>query len=297
MGEPPLVSIGIPTYDHPEGLRRILDCAAGQTYRNLEIIVSDNGSPDAGVLEIANRCAAEDARIRVFRQPGNIGPFKNHEFVKQQAHGKYFAWFSDDDEFPENYVEVCVRHLEAEKNAVLVGPCGERFVDGRYAFTYDNWSNLGQSAYERLRNLIPNGFTQHWRFEQYWYGLFLRAAAAKHVSNEFKAAFHHFFVLAEAGAIIHAPELKLVKHSTRQKFQSYGRGDVYRKHWALRCFGGDVGESVQQCVPITLQMLQTILGSKRLSAKEKVRLVARTIRLFIRYPVKDQALRFRRRWK
>ena len=34
----PLVSVGIPTYNRPEGLRQTLDCITFQTYKNLEII-------------------------------------------------------------------------------------------------------------------------------------------------------------------------------------------------------------------------------------------------------------------
>jgi len=41
----PTVSIGIPTFQPAEGLSRTLDCITRQTYRNLQIIVSDNASP------------------------------------------------------------------------------------------------------------------------------------------------------------------------------------------------------------------------------------------------------------
>ncbi len=41
----PLVSVGIPIYNRAKGLRRTLECITGQTYKNLEIVVSDNFSP------------------------------------------------------------------------------------------------------------------------------------------------------------------------------------------------------------------------------------------------------------
>ncbi|MBU4370171.1 glycosyltransferase [Patescibacteria group bacterium] len=41
-----LVSVGIPTYNRPESLRRTLECITSQTYKNLEIIISDNCSPN-----------------------------------------------------------------------------------------------------------------------------------------------------------------------------------------------------------------------------------------------------------
>ena len=69
----PLVSVGIPTYNRPEGLRRTLECITGQTYRNLEIIVSDNCSPDPEVERVVRSFMAHDARIQYFRQPENKG--------------------------------------------------------------------------------------------------------------------------------------------------------------------------------------------------------------------------------
>ena len=41
----PLVSVGIPTFNRPMTLYRTLECIICQTYKNLEIIISDNYSP------------------------------------------------------------------------------------------------------------------------------------------------------------------------------------------------------------------------------------------------------------
>ena len=52
--ELPLVSIGIPTYNRPEGLRKLLDSMLNQTYKNIELIVSDNATPGNTVDELVN---------------------------------------------------------------------------------------------------------------------------------------------------------------------------------------------------------------------------------------------------
>ena len=52
----PLVTVGIPTYNRPEGLERTLACITQQTYPNLEIIISDNCSPGPEVGEVIKRC-------------------------------------------------------------------------------------------------------------------------------------------------------------------------------------------------------------------------------------------------
>ena len=67
----PLVSIGIPTYNRANGtLSLAIDSACNQDYPNLEIIVSDNCSPD-DTAAIVN--AFNDERIRYIRQKKHWG--------------------------------------------------------------------------------------------------------------------------------------------------------------------------------------------------------------------------------
>lgn len=104
----PLVSVGVPVYGRPELLKRRLANIVGQTYRNLEIIVSDNASPDPEMDLIARTFASSDPRIRYARQATNIGAGANFEFVLSGSTGRYFIWAADDDEWDENFLEVCV---------------------------------------------------------------------------------------------------------------------------------------------------------------------------------------------
>jgi glycosyltransferase involved in cell wall biosynthesis len=112
MDSLPLVSVGIPTYNRPEGLEKTLTQLRAQTYSNIEIIVSDNHSPSKRVQEIALACKALDTRIQFFRQEKNIEAEPNFNFVFHRAKGKYFMWMSDDDDFDTNYISVLVDFLE-----------------------------------------------------------------------------------------------------------------------------------------------------------------------------------------
>lgn len=105
----PLVSVGIPTFNRPEGLRRTLRLICGQTYRNLEILISDNASPGMETEEVVREFAATDRRIKYFRQPTNIGPLANFRFVLANASGEYFMWAADDDEWDAKFVETCLK--------------------------------------------------------------------------------------------------------------------------------------------------------------------------------------------
>lgn len=107
----PLVSVGIPTFNRPEGLRRTLECMATQSYKNLEIIVSDNCSPSEATGEVARAFAASDSRIRFYQQPRPAAVSDNFRCVLRKATGEYFMWAADDDEWDRAFVESCVQGM------------------------------------------------------------------------------------------------------------------------------------------------------------------------------------------
>lgn len=115
-----LVSIGIPAYNKPEGLRRALECLTTQTYKNLEIIISNDCSPNPQTEAVALEFAEKDSRIRYFYQKENKSRFFNFGFVLEQATGEYFMWASDDDEWDPRFVEVCVDKLNNDPRFDLV---------------------------------------------------------------------------------------------------------------------------------------------------------------------------------
>jgi glycosyltransferase involved in cell wall biosynthesis len=104
----PVVSVGIPTYNRPEGLRRTLRCICEQSYKNIEIIVSDNCSPTPESMELVGEFQQRDPRVRFFRQQPSLGAFGNFQFVLQQAKGDFFMWAADDDEWHRDYIQECL---------------------------------------------------------------------------------------------------------------------------------------------------------------------------------------------
>ena len=112
-----LVSIGLPTYNRPDFLKRALEIIATQTYTYLEIIISDNASQDGRVKEVIDAYSRVDPRIKYFRQEQNTGVLANAEFVLKNALGEFFMWFSDDDWRAPEFIENMVAQLESNKNA------------------------------------------------------------------------------------------------------------------------------------------------------------------------------------
>jgi len=114
----PLVSVGIPTYNRPDGLRRTLEHITAQTYKNLEIIISDNCSPGDEVEKVIHEFSSVDPRIQYHRQPENIGLSRNFGFVLRQAVGEYFMWAADDDEWDPSYIEICLGLFDKDTSLV-----------------------------------------------------------------------------------------------------------------------------------------------------------------------------------
>jgi glycosyltransferase involved in cell wall biosynthesis len=116
----PLVSIGIPCYNRPEGLRHTLECITNQTYKNLEIVISDNGSPNRDVQRVGYESAHMDSRVAYYRHPNNMGGMYNAMFALNNSHGKYFMFAADDDSWDPIYVETLVNEHRTNKSVLLV---------------------------------------------------------------------------------------------------------------------------------------------------------------------------------
>lgn len=130
----PAVSIGLPTYNRPTGLRKALEWISKQTYPNIEVIISDNYSEIEEVQEITKEFSSKDTRIRVFRQEKNIGLENNFNFVYAQSKAPYFIWMSDDDFFEPNYVEECVAFLEKNPQYILCSGVAKYYEGDKYLF-------------------------------------------------------------------------------------------------------------------------------------------------------------------
>ena len=106
MSAPPKVTIGIPTYNRPDGLRRTVQCMLDQTYPWIEIIISDNCSTDDSVEKIGRDFAARDKRVRYIHQPENLGAVRNLFHLLEEAGNDYFMWAADDDWWDPRFIEV-----------------------------------------------------------------------------------------------------------------------------------------------------------------------------------------------
>lgn len=133
----PLVSVGIPTYNRAKKLERAVQTLMGGSYKNLEIIISDNASSDETQV-VCRNLSASDGRVKYFRHTENLGPNKNFEFARGQATGKYFLWNADDDYFDPDYIRTCADELERDSSLVLASGIGAFYTDDNSLVGYGN---------------------------------------------------------------------------------------------------------------------------------------------------------------
>jgi glycosyltransferase involved in cell wall biosynthesis len=112
-----IVSIGMPVFNGEKFLKKAIDSILSQTFKNFELIISDNASTDS-TPKICKEYTLKDNRIRYFRQPENLGPLKNFWFVLEEAKCEYFMWAAADDIRYPLFLEKTFNMLSLNKNAV-----------------------------------------------------------------------------------------------------------------------------------------------------------------------------------
>lgn len=122
MTNSPLVSVIIPCYNTERFVESSVRSIMEQTYTNLEILVTDDCSTD-GTFLILQRLAAEDLRIRLFRNEENLKIVKTLNNMVSAASGKYIARMDADDISLPTRIERQVEFLEDNPD---YGICGTR---------------------------------------------------------------------------------------------------------------------------------------------------------------------------
>ncbi len=118
----PLLTIAIPTYKRAQELDRQLGWAvnaiAGR-WNEIELIVSDNASPDQTPQICQTWQHRSENHLQVFRQPNNIGMIRNCLFCIRQARGAYVWLVSDDDRIAPHTLSSVLERLACTDHAPL----------------------------------------------------------------------------------------------------------------------------------------------------------------------------------
>ena len=124
-----LVTVVLPIYKVERYLERCILSVINQTYRNLEIILVDDGSPD-DCPRICDDYAKRDPRIKVIhKQNAGLGMARNTGI--EYATGEYICFFDSDDYVAPETIEVCVVTAEANNADMVIFGYDDVTPDGK----------------------------------------------------------------------------------------------------------------------------------------------------------------------
>lgn len=106
------VSIIIPVYKVEKYLRQCIDSVLNQTYRDVEVILVDDGSPDL-CPQICDEYASKDQRVIAIHQM-NGGPSKAREAGILRASGDYLMMVDGDDWLDRETIEACIGEIRGQ---------------------------------------------------------------------------------------------------------------------------------------------------------------------------------------
>lgn len=102
--ENPLISVVVPVYNGSNFIKEALNSLINQTYKNLEILVINDGSTDNGLTKNAVAPFLSDSRIKYIEKP-NGGVSSALNLGIETLTGKFFVWLSHDDVLTNNSIE------------------------------------------------------------------------------------------------------------------------------------------------------------------------------------------------
>jgi glycosyltransferase involved in cell wall biosynthesis len=125
----PLVSVLIPLYNSADYIRDTLDSILTQDYRNLEVIVVDDGSTDKSFEVVQDYIQNQkESRIQLHKNETNLGPEGNWNKTLQLAQGFYVKLVCSDDTLEPHAISKQVSIFENSQNLGLSLVTGTRVV-------------------------------------------------------------------------------------------------------------------------------------------------------------------------
>ena len=140
MKATPLISVIVPIYQVEAYLEECIDSILNQTYRQLEIILIDDGSPDR-CGEICDRYARQDHRIKVIHQP-NAGLSAARNAGMDNATGEYISFIDSDDYIAPQYYEKMLEGFKQYPDAPIIACLFYQDKDGQITRLSPNWHTI-----------------------------------------------------------------------------------------------------------------------------------------------------------
>ena len=149
----PLITVGIPSYNHASFLAEALDSVTKQTYSNLEIIIVENSSTD-NTDEVLSHF--KDPRISVIKTNNGGSIAMSRNIVLNKSNGDWIAYLDSDDWWTLDKLHKCAKEFQDDVNIIYHDLIA---VNGKKANNQGN--NLGSRRLKKpvFKDLMINGNT------------------------------------------------------------------------------------------------------------------------------------------
>lgn len=155
-----LISVIVPIYNVEKYLARCVDSIVNQTYKNLEIILVDDGSPDR-CPQMCDDYAEKDSRIKVVhKKNGGLSDARNAGMAV--ATGKYISFIDSDDYVSDDFFECLLDVMNKENSDIAECSVVKFYEDNRFDEFSDDLSVKTYDTQDAMSALIAeNPFHQH----------------------------------------------------------------------------------------------------------------------------------------
>jgi len=144
---PPQVSVIIPTYNNREYVGDAIDSVLSQSYKNIEIIIIDDGSSDGTEEFISNKYKINTNVKYFFKENNGVSSARNTGIEKSS--GDFIAFLDADDCYVENKTTCQVQYLAKNKECMMV------YSD---MFIFNKTETTNSSYHDKLKVKCPSGF-------------------------------------------------------------------------------------------------------------------------------------------
>ncbi len=156
----PLISVIVPIYNVEKYLARCVDSIVNQMYKNLEIILVDDGSPDR-CPQMCDDYAEKDSRIKVVhKKNGGLSDARNAGMAV--ATGEYISFIDSDDYVSDDFFECLLDVMNKENSDIAECSVVKFYEDNRFDEFSDDLSVKTYDTQDAMSALIAeNPFHQH----------------------------------------------------------------------------------------------------------------------------------------
>lgn len=237
------VSIIVPVYNKEKYIRECVDSLTSQTYRNIEIILIDDGSFDSS-WDIIKSYSYQDGRIIALHQNnGGVCSARNNGI--KHANGKWISFVDADDSLPINAIETMLAHAEENNVDLIIGNFtkiqgSNKFYIHEYdddIIDHDMWKRIdagrtwGQLYKSEIINRHDIRFIDGLAYSED--NVFLTNYSLYASSLEYISDSVYYYKINSDSVTFHPDRNKNAYHQFWAAFEVYKLRDIKKEHYAF----------------------------------------------------------------